>query len=193
MLVCNFLFYRIAELCSLPWVSLVRTAELWCNSVSGFLRIAELCDLPCSPLSKLQNCAEFRPLYPSSWAEGSKSCFWSLALKPHVSLTFSLANWSVWAPGAPWGFWGVPGPLWAAWVAWGCLRLSWGSLGALLGPAWCTPGPLSFKFLSSSSLSLPLSLSLSSSLSGGPEVVGRVGGSGSVGCWSGFGGWGSLG
>ena len=28
---------------------------------------------------------------------------------------------------------GVPGPLWAAWVAWGCLRLSWGSLGALLG------------------------------------------------------------
>ena len=160
---------------------------------SGFRRIAELCDLPCIPLSKLQNYAEFRPLYPSSWAEGSKSCFWSLALKPHVSLTFSLANWSVWAPGAPWGFWGVPGPLWAAWVAWGCLRLSWGSLGALLGPAWCTPGPLSLKLFSSSLLSLPLPLSLSSSLSGGPEVVGRVGGSGSVGCWSGLGGWGSLG
>ena len=168
-------------------MSLVRNAELWCDSVSRFLRIAELCDLPCSPFSKLQNSNEFRPLYPSSWAEGSKSCFGSLALKPHVSLTFSLANCSIWAPGAPGGFLGVPGPLWAAWVAWGCLRLSWGSLGALLGPAWCTPGPLSFKLLSSSwlSLPLPLSLSLSSSLSGGPEVVGRVSGSGSVGCWSG--------
>ena len=114
-------------------MSLVRTAELWCDSVSRFLRIAELCDLPCSPLSKLQNCAEFRPLYPSSWAEGSKSCFWSLALKPHVSLTFSLANWSVWAPGAPWGFWGC------SWASLGCL----GCLGlpaAFLGLSWRSPG-----------------------------------------------------
>ena len=176
--------FRIAELCPLPWVFLVRTAELWCDSASGFLRLAELGDLPCSPFSKLQNCAEFGPLYPSSWAETSISCFRSLDMKPHVSLAFSLANCSIWADGAPAGFLGVPGPLWAAWVAKGCLRLSWGSLGALLGPAWCTPGPLSFKLLSSSclSLSLPLSLSLSSSLSGGPEVVGRVGGSGSVGC-----------
>ena len=113
-------------------MSLVRTAELWCNSVSGFLRIAELCDLHCSSFSKLQNCAELGPLYPSSWAEASKSCFWSLALKPHVSFAFSLANCSVWAPGAPGGFWGIPGPLWAAWVAWGCLQLSWGSPGARL-------------------------------------------------------------
>ena len=66
-----------------------------------------------SPWSKMQNCGEFRLLHPGSWAEASKSWFWSLALKPHVSLTFSLANWPVWAPGAPWGFWASKSWFWS--------------------------------------------------------------------------------
>ena len=52
-------------------------------------------------------------LHPGSWAEASKSWFWSLALKPHVSLTFSLANWPIWAPGAPWGFWASKSWFWS--------------------------------------------------------------------------------
>ena len=58
-----------------------------------------------SPLSEMQNCSEFRLLHPGSWAEASKSWFWSLAQKPHVSLTFSLANRPFLAAEAPWGFW----------------------------------------------------------------------------------------
>ena len=50
--------------------------------------------------------------FPWAWAPGapwgfwaSKSWFWSLAPKPHVSLTFSLANRPFLAAEAPWGFW----------------------------------------------------------------------------------------
>ena len=132
----GFALFRIAEHCPLPWVSLVRTAELWCNSVSGFLRTAELCDLPCTPVSKLQNCAEFRPLYPSSWAEGSKSCFWSLALKPYILFNklLSLGSWSsLGLLGGPWaslgclGYLGLPAAF---------LGLSWRSPGARLVHSW---------------------------------------------------------
>ena len=51
-LICSFLI-RIAELCSLPVVSLVKNAELWCDSVSHFLRIVELCYLHCSSLVQI--------------------------------------------------------------------------------------------------------------------------------------------
>ena len=71
------------------------------------------------------------------------------------------------------------------------LGLSWRSPGARLVHSWAVvvQVPLVVVVV----VVVALSLSLSSSLSGGPEVVDRVGGSGSVGCWSGSGGWGSLG
>ena len=92
LLIFNLHFFRTAELCSLPVVSLVKNAELWCDSVSRFLRIVELCYLPCSSLVQIVELGEFRPHHPGSWTDASESWFWSLAPKPCVSLTFSLAN-----------------------------------------------------------------------------------------------------
>ena len=73
----------------------------------------------------------------------------------------------------------------------GCLGLP----AAFLGLSWRSPGArlvhfcaVVVKVVLVVVVIVALSLSLPSSLSGGPEVVGRVSYSGSVGCWSGLGG-----
>ena len=85
------------------------------------------------PLSEMQNCREFKPLHPGSWAQASKIWFWTPVSRVQALYILPLCGWGTL------GSWSSPGLFGGPWTCLGCLGCV-GLPGALLGSPWGSPG-----------------------------------------------------
>ena len=84
-------------------------------------------------MSEMQNCREFKPLHPGSWAQASKIWFWTPVSRVQALYILPLCGWGTL------GSWSSPGLFGGPWTCLGCLGCV-GLPGALLGSPWGSPG-----------------------------------------------------